>query len=73
MLKFKTPRTVKLDCILPLAQAINIFQACIYKSVKTGLFLKSNVAPRLVKFNMLLPVFTFKYHVFLQKSVTLWN
>ena len=28
--------------------AINILQACIYKSVKTDLSLKSNIAPRVV-------------------------
>ena len=42
------------------ANAINVLQACIYKSVKTGLFLKSLIAPRVAKFNMLMLVFTFK-------------
>ena len=41
--------------------ATNVFQACIYKSVKRGLFLKSIVAPRIVKFKILIPVFTFKF------------
>ena len=40
----------------PVANAINVLQACIYKSVKTGPFLKSLIAPRNVKSNMLLPV-----------------
>ena len=32
----------------PVTNAINILQACIYKSVKTDLSLKSNIAPRVV-------------------------
>ena len=39
------------------AKSINFLQACIYKSVKTGTFLKSLIAPRIVKFNILMPVF----------------
>ena len=45
----------------PVTNAIKILQACIHKSVNTGLFLKSIIAPHVVKFNMLMPVFTFKY------------
>ena len=47
----------------PVTNAINVLQVCIYKSVKTGLFLKLNIAPRVVKNNMLMPVFTFKHQV----------
>ena len=36
--------------------AINILQACIYKSVKFGLFLKSIKTPCVVKFTVLMPV-----------------
>ena len=47
----------------PVTNALNVLQACIYKSVKTGLFLKSIIAPRVVKFNILMPIFAFKYQV----------
>ena len=36
----------------PGPNAINILQACIYKSVNTGLFLKSLLAPSIVKLNV---------------------
>ena len=42
----------------PVTAAINILQASIYKSVKTGLFFISIVAPRVVKFNIQMSVFT---------------
>ena len=45
--------------VRPVANAIKVLQACIYKSVKTGPFFKSLFASRIVKFNMLMPVFTF--------------
>ena len=51
----------------PIANAINVLKACIYKSVKTGLILKS--APCVNKFNMLMLVFTLKYIVLWQKSM----
>ena len=44
----------------PVANAINILQACIYKSVKTGLFLKAIIASHVVKFNMLMLVSNLK-------------
>ena len=37
---------------LPVASAINVLQACIYKSVKTCLFLKSHVATSNANFNI---------------------
>ena len=43
--------------------AINVLQAFIYKSVKTGLFFKSITAPLVAKFNTLMPVSTLKYQV----------
>ena len=61
----------------PVANAINVLQACIYKSVNIGLFLKSLVATNLVKFNKRMLVFTLKYEVLeltnmiLLKSATL--
>ena len=55
------------------ANAINVLQACICKSLKTGPFLKPLIAPHIVKFNMLMPVFTIKYQVLLQKNMILWN
>ena len=51
----------------PVANAINVLQALIYKSVKTGLLLRSLIASRAVKFNILMPVFTFKYHSLAEK------
>ena len=57
----------------PVTNAINVLQACIYKSVKTGLYLKSIVDPHVVKFIMLMPVFTINYQVLEQKSMVLWN
>ena len=39
--------------------ALYVLQACIYKSVKTGLFLKSRVATSNANFNMFVLVFTF--------------
>ena len=36
----------------PVPNAINILQACIYKSVSTGLFLISFLAPSIVKLNV---------------------
>ena len=45
----------------PLTNAMKVLQACTYTSVKRGLFLKSIVAPRIVKFKILIPVFTFKF------------
>ena len=47
----------------PVTNAINFLQACIYKPVKTGLFLKSIINLCVIKFNMLMPVFTCKYQV----------
>ena len=38
----------------PVANAIKLLQACIYKSVNTGLFLKSLVATSIVKFMLLM-------------------
>ena len=51
----------------PVTNVINALQACIYKSVKTGIFLKSIIAPRAVKFNKLIPVFTFEYFFLAEK------
>ena len=45
--------------VRPVANAINVLQACIYKYVKTGPFLKSLIVPHIVKFNILMPAFTF--------------
>ena len=47
----------------PVADAIIVLQACIYKSVKQALSLKSILAPRVVKFNLSMRVFTLKYQV----------
>ena len=47
----------------PAANAVNVSQACKYKSVKTGL-LKQFVVTSIVKFSMLMFVFTFKYRVY---------
>ena len=38
----------------PVANAIKLLQACIYKSVNTGLFLTSLVATSIVKFMLLM-------------------
>ena len=43
----------------PVANAINDLQGCIFKSVNTGLFLKSRVATSNANFNMFMFVFTF--------------
>ena len=48
---------------LTCSQCYNILQACIYKSVNAGLFLKSLVATNFVKFNKHILIFTFKYKV----------
>ena len=53
----------------PVTNAIKVLQACIYKSVKRGLFLKSIIVPHVVKFNMLMLVFTFKHQVLQQKTM----
>ena len=45
----------------------------IYKSVKTGLFLKSLNAPCVVNINLLLLVFTLKHQVLLQKAMIMLN
>ena len=47
----------------PVPNDINVLQACICKSVKTGLFLKSIEAARVNKYNMLMLFFTLKYQV----------
>ena len=44
----------------PVTNVINVLQACTYKPAKTGLFFKSIIGPRAIKFNMLMPVFTEK-------------
>ena len=49
--------------IQPGTNAINILQACIYKFVKTGQFLGSMKKTCVVKFNILMLVFTFKYEL----------
>ena len=36
------------------ANAINVLQACIYKSVKTGIFIKSFVDPNVVYFQIVM-------------------
>ena len=53
--------------------ALSILQACIYKSVKTGLFLKPFIDTRVVKFNKMMPVFTFKYQDLWPKCMILWS
>ena len=55
------------------ANAISILQACIYKFAKTGLSLKTVIAPRVVKCNSLMLVFTFKHKVLSQKSMIMLN
>ena len=59
--------------MVPVTSAINILQACISKSVKTGQFLKSIIDKHIAKINMLMPVFTIKYQVLLQKNMILWS
>ena len=51
------------NLVPPVTNAINILQACIYKSVKTGQFLKTIISPYVVKFNLLMLVFTLNYQV----------
>ena len=51
--------------VKPAPNAKNILQACIYKSVNTRLFLKSLLAPSIVKFALLVATGDLKHgHVF---------
>ena len=61
---WKGPRATR----QPVANAINVLQACVYKSVNTGLFLKPLVAK---SFNKLMHIFSFKYKVLKLKSMIL--
>ena len=45
---------VYLSTLEPVANVIKFLQACIYKSVNTGLFLSSLVATSIVKFILLM-------------------
>ena len=45
--------------IFSVANAVKVTQACIYKSASAGLLLASIVTTSIVKFNMLMLVFTF--------------
>ena len=53
------------------ANAVKLLQACIYKFVNTGLLLTSLVATSIVKFKMLIFVFTLYYKVLQLLSITI--
>ena len=54
----------KRKCYLcAVTNAIKALLACIYKSVKTGLFLQSVIAPCVVMFNMIMVFFTLNYQI----------
>ena len=55
------------------SQCYKSFTGLYLEVCKTGLFLKSIIASRFVKFNMLMPVIAFEYKFFQQKSMIIWN
>ena len=57
----------------PVANAIKLLQACIYKSVKTGLFLTSLVATSVVKFMLLMNVSRSIWYLEVKTSINMWN
>ena len=70
-------KKIVLQCRLknkkPVANAIKLLQACIYKSVNIGLFSMTSVAIRIVKFHMLMLVFIFKYQILQLSSISNMN
>ena len=57
----------------PVPNAIKLLQACIYKSVNTGLFLISLVATCIVKFTMLMLDSESIWYLTLKTSINIWN
>ena len=63
-----------LNCLsLPVVNAIKVLQACIYKSVKTGLFLTSLPTTSIVKFMMLLLESLGIWYLKVKASINEWN
>ena len=69
----KKPRKSEIKIFPPVANAIKLLQACIYKSVNKGLFLTPSVAISIVKFQTLMIVFTFKYLILHLSSISNMN
>ena len=57
----------------PVANAIKLLQACIYKSVNTGLFLTSLVATKIVKLMLLMLDSRSIWYLKVITSINIWN